>query len=226
MAELDPALFAEMQKPRFLFFGAVEIELEAGAIRLLDGAGETVIDGERYYGSDPEWGVLSYVKGIADSDGDSAPAPLLGIVPSSDLALDAMLDPALQGSPVRVMLGAMDRLTGLPIGAMYTRFTGELDVPKVKWDRSNREVEFTLAGIGERLFSTEEGRRLSDAFHQTVWPGELGLAFVTDVESAVPWGAAPKVTPDAIRSNIYGAPAYTSGFDAGGGGRFWRSFQR
>lgn len=222
MAELDAALFAELQKPRVLFFGAVEILLPDAEVRLLDGAAETEIEGERYFGRDPEWGVLSYVKGIADSDGDSAPAPLLGLVPANDLALDAMLDPALQGSPVRIMIGAMDRLTGMPIGAMYEPFVGELDVPKVKWDRNSREVEFTLAGEGERMFQVEEGKRLSDAFHQLVWEGELGLEFVTDVESVVPWGAAPKGSPDAIRSNLYGSPHFGGGF--GGGGVIGRYF--
>lgn len=218
MSELDPALFAALQAPRLLFFSAVEIITPEDEIRLLDGSAETEIEGQRYFGSDPDWGVLSYAKGITDSDGDSSPAPVLGMVPSSLIALDRLLDPALQGSSVRIMIGVMDRLTGLPIGTMYEPFTGELDVPKVKWDRNSREVEFTLAGIGERLFQVEEGKRLSDAFHQTVWPNELGLAFVTDVETSVPWGAAPKGSPDAIRSNQYGgAPGF--GSDSGGGQR-------
>ena len=215
MAELNPALLAEMQKPRFTLFGAVEIVTPGGAIRLLDGAAETEIEGQRYYGSDPDWGVLAYVKGIADSDGDSSPAPQLGLIPSGDLALGAMLDPALQGSLVRVMVGALDTQSGLPVGAMYVPFVGELDVPKVKWERNSREVQFTLSGIGERLFSLEEGRRLSDTFHQTVWPGELGLGFVTDVETIVPWGAAPKGNAEAIRSDIYGSGSGGGGYGAG-----------
>ena len=49
---------------------------------------------------------------------------------------------------------------------------------------------------------TEEGRRLSDAFHQLVWPGEMGLAFVTDVETTVPWGQALDTTVIETRTNL------------------------
>lgn len=214
MAELDPQLLAELQKDRLILFGAVELILPSKAVRLLDGAAETVIEGETYYGSDPDWGALDFVKGLSDSNGDNAPAPTLGLIPASTLSLSTMVDPALQGSSVRIMLGAMDRASGLPIGAMYVPFVGELNVPTVKWDKNSRRVEFSLSGIGERLFAVEEGRRLSDSFHQAVWPGELGLAFVTDVERTVVWGQAGKGTPDAIRSNYGGY----GGFGGGGGG--------
>ncbi|WP_375290919.1 hypothetical protein [Qipengyuania sp.] len=199
MGQLNPALLAEMQKRRFTLFGAVEIVLPERTVRLLDGAGEVMIGGERYLGRDPEWGVLAYVKGLSDSDGDSSPAPVLGLVPSGELALSQMLNPALQGSPVSVMIGALDRQTGSPIGEMYVPFTGELDVATPSWDLNRREVEFALSGVGERLFQVEEGRRLSDSFHQTVWPGELGLAFVTDVESTVNWGQSTSSTAGGTR---------------------------
>lgn len=212
MSELDPALLAALQAPRLILFGAVEIVLPDRTVRLLDGAAETRIAGETYTGRDPEWGVLDTIKGLADSNGDTAPAPTLGMIPANDLALSAMLDPALQGCPVTIMIGVLNPASGLPIGQCYAPFIGEIDVATVKWGMNDRRIDFRCVGIGDRLFATEEGRRLSDAFHQQVWPGELGLAFVTDVESKVDWGQASKSSPEAIRSNV------GVGLGFGGGG--------
>ena len=78
---------------------------------------------------------------------------------------------------------------------------GELDVPTVTWDANDRRLEFKATSIAERLFATEEGKRLSDAFHQKVWPGELGLAFVTDVETYVPWGQKLDTSAVETRTN-------------------------
>lgn len=225
MSELDPALFAALQAPRLILFGAVEIVMPARTVRLLDGSAETVIAGESYIGRDPEWGVLDTIKGLNDSNGDNAPAPTIGMIPADDLALAAMLDPALQGSPVTIMVGVLSPATGLPIGECYAPFTGELDVATVKWGLNDRRVDFRCAGIGDRLFATEEGRRLSDAFHQEVWPGELGLAFVTDVESKIDWGQASKSSAEAIRTNLPGPGLGLGGGSFGGGSLFsGRSF--
>jgi hypothetical protein len=136
VAELDPTLAAALAQSRFVLFGAVEIALPGYTLRLLDGAGEVPIDGNVFVGRDPDWGVLDTIKGLSDSAGDSAAAPTIGLLPSGDLALAAMLDPALQGSPVRILVGVVDAASGLPAGAPYELFAGELDVATVRYDRA------------------------------------------------------------------------------------------
>lgn len=41
----------------------------------------------------------------------------------------------------------------------------------------------------ERFFEDNEGARLSDGFHQEVWPGELGMANATGIGKRDYWGA-------------------------------------
>lgn len=212
---LDPVLAAELGQPRILIFGAVEILTPGGAIRLLDGAGEVPIGANRFVGRDPTWGVLDSIRGLSESMSDTSPAVTIGILPSGDLALSALIDPALQGSAVSVTIGAIDRVTGLAVGEPYVFFAGEIDVPTVKWAGNDRRMEFRAGSIGERLFSVEEGRRLSHAFHTKVWPGELGLEFVTDIESTVPWGQQLKTDSNAVRSDLPGYGA-SGGFTGGG----------
>jgi hypothetical protein len=207
MAELNPATLAAFQSPRPLIFGAAELLLAAGPVRLLDGSYELMVGGNLYTGRDPSWGVLDTIKGLTDTTGNQAPSVTLGMIPESDLALATMVDPSLQGSPVTIMVGAVHPATGLLIGEVYVCLTGELDVPTISWDNNDRRVEFKVTTVAERLFMTEEGRRLASAFHQRVWPGEKGLDYVTGVEITVPWGQALDTTAVSTRSNL---PSYTS----------------
>ena len=55
--------------------------------------------------------------------------------------------------------------------------------------------------VWERLFDDGEGVRLTNAYHQSAWPGELGFEFVTAVQRQLPWGAdtpRPSVIADAL----------------------------
>lgn len=200
MSELSPALATALAGERPLVLGAVRLALPGGTVRLLDGSGALIVDGEAFVGRDESWGVLDTIKGLSDSSGDNAPAITVGMIPSGDLALATMLDPALQGSEVLIAIGAADPATGLLIDS-YELFAGEIDTATPTWGEHDRRVDIRCTTIWERLFTVEEGRRLSDAFHQSVWPGELGLAFVTGVENPVAWGQQLETSADAIRTD-------------------------
>jgi len=206
MSELSGPLFNELQSSRPLVFGWVQIQFPNYTLRLLDGAGEIVMGGQRFVGRDATYGVLDTIKGIEDKMDSKAPEVTLGLIPSSDVAMNSFLDPAVQGCPVIIGIGAVDITTGIAVDAGYTLFVGELDVPQVTWGENNRRLEYTCTSIGERLFAIEEGRRLSNSFHNKVWPGENGLFAVTDIEMTIYWGQA---TPP---------PVYSSG--SGGGGSY------
>lgn len=211
MAELPAALAAALAGPRALFFVCVELVFPGGTVRLLDGSGECVLGGHVYSGRDPVYGVLDSIKGLVDGSGESAPSVQLGMIPASDTAMAALLDPAAQGSPAMIAVGVLDPATGLPVSEIYTLFVGEIDVPTLHERENDRRIEYTITSIAERLFSIEEGRRLSHAFHVKVWPGELGLEFVTDIETWVPWGQALNTTAIETRSNMPGLGGTTYG---------------
>lgn len=202
MSELSPQLAAALRGDRPLLVGLVEINLPGYDLLLLDGAAQIMIGNRKFVGRDATYGVLDTIKGLADSIGDKAPAVTLGLIPPGSASLAALLDPAVQGSPCTISVGCVDIRTGLIIPDPYVLFAGELDVPTVKWAPNDRRLDYKVTSIAERLFATEEGRRLSDAFHQKTWPGELGLAFVTDVESTVPWGQKLNTTVIETRTNL------------------------
>jgi hypothetical protein len=202
MSELSPQLAAALRGDRPLLFGAVEINLPNNYdLLLLDGAGELMINGRKFVGRDPVYGVLDTIKGLSDTLGNSAPSVTLGLIPSITASLAKLMDPSVQGSPVTISMGCIDMWTGLVVPNPYVLFVGELDVPTPNWDSNDRRLEFTVTSIAERLFATEEGLRLSDAFHQHIWPGEFGLAFVTAVETNVPWGQKLDTSAIETRTN-------------------------
>jgi hypothetical protein len=202
MSELSPPLAAALRGDRPLLFGAVEINLPGYDLLLLDGSGELLIGGRKFVGRDPIYGVLDSIKGLADSIGDQAPTLTLGLIPPSSGALSTLLSPDVQGSQVTVSIGCVDIATGQVVPAPYVLFSGELDVPTLHWGTRDRRLDYKVISVADRLFNVEEGRRLSDAFHQSIWPGELGLAFVTDVETTVPWGQALDTSAIETRTNL------------------------
>lgn len=204
MSQLPPAMSAALADTRVLLFGAVRIALPGYTVRLLDGSGALMIGGELYQGRDTTYGVLDTIDGIDESMGEDAPTISIGIIPASDAALSALVDPAVQGSEVQVMVGVVDLSTGQPVATPYQVFVGELDVPTITWDDKDRRLEYRVVSVAERFFQIEEGRRLSSAFHQSVWPGEKGLDYCTDVEITLAWGQAVDNSVVYTRSNLPG----------------------
>lgn len=203
MSELPTAMAAALAgSTRVTLFYAVEVQLPGHTARLLDGAAQVTIGGQLYSGRDEVLGTIDSLKGLEDQTGDSAPSLTLVLIPPSNASLGTLLDPSVQGSPVTFMVGLLNPATGIPVSDPYVPMVGELDVPTVTWGDNDRRLEYRITGIQERLFMVEEGRRLSDSFHQYVWPGELGCAFVTGVEETVPWGQALDTTAVDVRSNL------------------------
>ncbi|MDO7843459.1 hypothetical protein [Sphingomonas immobilis] len=204
MSELDALLSDALRAARPVLFGSVEINLPGHDLLLLDGSAELMVDGRKFVGRDPAYGVLDSIKGLSDSMDDQAPMLTIGLIAANTTALATLIDPAVQGSPTKVSMGCVDMATGLSVGTPYLLFSGELDVPTVSWNDHDRRLEYKAISIVDRLFTVEEGRRLSNAFHQYVWPGELGCAFVTNVETWVPWGQKLNTASVETRTNLPG----------------------
>ena len=201
---LDPTMAAALASDRILLFGAVEINLPGYDLCLLDGSGTVVMNGKTFVGRDATYGVLDAIKGLDDQTADKASEVTLGLIAPSTSALATLLDPQVQGSTVTISIGVLDYNAGTVIGNPYVAFIGQLDVPTITWDNNDRRIEYRITSYFERLFVLEEGRRLSTAFHQMVWPGELGLDHCVDVEQIIAWGQNVDNTVVYTRSNLPG----------------------
>ena len=216
MTDLTTAMEAELSADVYLPFGAIEIALPGGAfLRLLDGPGHLFFDGVGWVGEDTTYGSLLSFEPISDGDQDEVPAVTVSIaVPSAEAA--ATLGAAtMQGAAVRVLLGAFQAATNTVVPDPLLLFLGEVDVPKLTSGPEGLTVELEIVSYSERLFMTEEGERLSDAFHRSIFPGEKGLEFVTGVERTVYWGAQP---PKGSVTNGQQQPAGGGGGSIGSGG--------
>lgn len=188
MSELTPSLASALAEARVLLFGAVEINLPGHDLLLLDGSAEVMIGNRKFVGKDDVFGTIESISKIKDGGGESAPVLTLTLLPASDGALSILADAQMQGSPVLLRMGVLDPLTGLVVPDPYLLFTGELDVPTIKWGQNSQRLEYKVVSVFERFFQVEEGRRLASSFHRWVWPEEAGMDDVTDIETPLPWG--------------------------------------
>src|SRR3546814_520081 len=112
MSQFTPAMETALAAETPLVVGLLKIELPDATIRLLDGSGQLVFDGETYTGRDPVFGSLAAVEAIEDGVGDEAPALNFTLLPASDAASAELASPDMQGSVVSLWLAAVDRATG------------------------------------------------------------------------------------------------------------------
>jgi len=212
---LDPTMKTGLEADNPLIFFAVELVLESESpdvtLRLIDGSiADVTFSGMTFSRKSETYGTVNVPEPLKDGIGDEAPHLTLTFFPPTNLAAADLAAAALQGSPVRVWWGAINRTTGQPIGTPELFFSGEVDQPTLHVGQNSRSVEIDCASVFERLFENDEGIGLTNASHQTFWPGELGFEMVTEVERQLPWGQnAPR--PSTVTSG----PG--SGYYNGGG---------
>lgn len=191
MSDLAPALDAELKTLTPTIFGAVAIDLPGRQVNLLDGAGQLSFGGRSFFGRDATYGTLAAIDSLSEGLGDEAPAIRVTLFPASDAAAADLAGPTMQGAPVLLWVGAVNRTTGLAIADPLLLFVGDLDVPSLKSGANERSLELEVVSVFERFMAPDEGARLVPAYHKQFWPGELGLDFVTGVEEPVYWGMEP-----------------------------------
>lgn len=188
MSELHPQLAAELEKANVALFGAMLVEFPDRDMCLLDGAGSLLIGNRWFAGRDDVYGVCSGISEFSDGDPTQAPHLTLTFQPPTNTAAAALTSALNQGSPTTLMLGAIDRTTGLVIPNPYELFVGEWDVATINIDKSERSVDVEIVSIFERLFEQDEGVRLTSSWLQSVWPNHKGLDFHTADPTNLPWG--------------------------------------
>jgi len=199
-------LVSQFDPPQLLLFVAVEVGLATGGfLRLVDGAGEVTFGGRTFLGRDPAYGVLAGLEAITDGFGDSAPGLRLGINPPTAAAAATLAGAAMQGQPVILWVGTVIPTTGAIVASPVLVFTGDVDQGVVSIGTGTRRVDLDCVSIWERLFDDSQGVRLTDAFHQSAYPGELGFEYVTDISRQLPWGQdgpRPNVVADATQQTL------------------------
>lgn len=203
---LNPLTDAALAGAAPLIAGLIEIEFPGYTLRLCDGSAEIDFSGIRYKGTDDRFGAITGIGRIEAGEGNTAPALDLTFSPPSTAAVADLAAPSMQGSRVRCWIAAVDRATGSVIGSAERFFFGLVDTVELVLSRGARDVNIQCVSGFERFFANDEGQRLADSFHQSIWPGELGLANVTGITKNVAWGveAPPRFT--GIASGSGGLP--------------------
>jgi hypothetical protein len=205
MSAITPQLDAALRERAPSIFGAVSIDLPGYELNLLDGAATLVFGGRTYTGRDATYGALSSISNLTDGMGNEAPRISISLLPASDAAAADLAGPDMQGSIVTIYLGAVNRATGQVVPSPHLLFIGELDVPLITAGENMRELEYEVASIFERFFADDEGARLADGFHQSIWPGEKGFEFQTGVPQGVYWGVEAPPRPVTFANGNFAA---------------------
>lgn len=154
-------------------------------IRLTDG-GFVVWAGDLFDGRDEVYGTLGSVEEIEDGADGQATRCAITVLPPSAVAMAQLASPLVQGAPITVHLGAVDRQTGLMIGVPDLLFRGELDYGRLGVGDSWSLV--LECGTEEaRQLELNADQRLSDSYHKAIWTGERGLENVTAVKRKIHW---------------------------------------
>lgn len=212
---MDSALKTALQSPNPTTCTLVEIELPEATLRLTNG-GFVIWGSNAFISADAAYGSLDSVDTVSDGTEAQTSAARVVLLPYEDAALATLAHPDAQRSPIRIWQGAVNQSTGALIGEPEPLFIGILDYVTVSVSEDSREA--IIEAITEASLQTETNaeRRLNHAFHQSCWPGELGLAYVTGIERRkVYWRVeSPR---GAVQYGGGGAGSGGGGFGGGGG---------
>lgn len=173
-------------------FVAVKIDLPTGTIRLLDASGVVTFSAGTFTGSDPIGGTLKSISVLSESMATEAPRFQIGLFPDSPGAIADLCAVNAQGSEVTVYAGIVDDATGAVLGVPEVIMHGMTDVPRLLVSPLQRYVEIDCGTVFDRMFSKSEGGRWIDGEHQSIWPGEDGLAHVAKAGDYPLWGTEPQ----------------------------------
>ena len=137
---------------------------------------------------DATYGVLDGISEITDGIDDDASPVQISIIPPDLTSLAALAASDAQGGWVTIHLACKNPTTGLVVADPYQLHLGELDQPRLRPGRT-RKLEYDIITGEARGLQPNEEQRQTDAFHQFIWPGELGNEYATDGTKRVYWRA-------------------------------------
>ena len=210
---MSPAMLAALKARNPLLVHLLKIELPGRTIRLVDGSGYVLWNGESFTAEDDEFGKIAGFGELTEADGTEAPRQAVQLLPTGNAALAALTAPGAQGSPVTIFAAVVDRQTGQVVGEPDPRFIGELDDAGFTHGKNSTLLELELSTIWERLFDDNEGHRWNDAFWTYLYGSNArAFAHVTNAGRKLFWGYNGPSTGS-------GGSSYGGGGSVGGGGR-------
>ncbi len=215
MSRLTTAMDTALAGPAVLMFTAVLLQLPGPLyIGYLDGSGLAAFGGINFGSQVATYGTLGGVEAITDGADNSAPAVRLTLYPPTDAAVATLAAASAQGSLCLIWQGLLVPTTGLVVADPQLVFNGQLDVATVKYAKNRRTIEYEVVSAFDLFFDQDEGVRLNDSWHQSVWPGERGLIGATSVQLQLPWGSdSPR--PNSITDVPLASPAAAQRGDYG-----------
>lgn len=144
-------------------------------LRLTTG-GVVVWGSETFLQRDPTYGTIASLPTFEDGIDSQTTRANISVYPEDHTALAAMSDRKHQRSLIEVFDVAIDPDTGLLLGEPDELFRGEFDFSSFVIGEGE-ELILECGTEEARLNEPNEDRRLSDAHHREVWPGELGLSY-------------------------------------------------
>ena len=185
---LDSVMATGLQAASLTTFVAVQINLPAGTIRLIDGSGTVTFSAGTFAGTDPIGGTLKSLSSISESLATEAPRIQIGLYPPSTGAIADIAAVNAQGSAVMIWFGLVNPLNGAVIGQPVLRFRGMTDVVREFASGVERYVEIDCGTVFDRMFLAGEAARWIDSEHQAIWPGEDGVAHTAKAVNFPQWG--------------------------------------
>lgn len=165
---------------------------------------------ELFVQRDRTYGTIADLPSFEDGIDSQTTRSDLGFYPDNSTVMAAMADRKHQGSLIEVYDCALNGDTGLLMGEPDLLFRGETDLARIVIGERT-ELIWECDTEDALLNEPNEHRRLSDPFHQSVWPGELGLIHVTGLGRKIYWRA------NAPSGSISGGGGYGGGGGMGSG---------
>lgn len=202
---MDAALVTAFQQPAPTKCTLIRLDMPGAAVTLTDG-GFVLFDGgfgvETFIDRHPVYGVLDSISNIKDGAEAQTTRLDLSILPSSPEAAAALGSPNIQGVRVQWWEGVIDPATGVLVGIPLLKFDGEIDRPRLQVGDS-WAITLECGTQAERQLEPNADWRLNNAFHQLVWPGELGLSYVDGVARKNEWRSRPE-NPSIFKRLTFG----------------------
>ena len=184
---MDSLLVADLEGAAPVIAHLITLALPDRTVRWVFEGGFVMWDEDLYAFTDEVYGNPAMLGEIEDGATENASPLDLGIICDTE-ALTALIEPEVQGSLVTVHLAAVSFETGMLVGEPELIARAELDQPSLTAGPA-LGLRFSCITEEARMLEPNEDQRLTDSFHKSVWPGELGFEHVTDIERKIYWRA-------------------------------------
>lgn len=201
---MTPQMIAALSAGRATLTAFFEFDFPSGTRRLMLGSSEVAWNGHTWLGYDPTFGSVAANDDIAEDMTGVAPNSSIDIHIAPTATIADIAGPAVQLSSFKIWLAALEldsssHLAVIPDPELV--FDGFVDQATINIDKNRYDVEYTIISAFDYFFEDTEDQRLNGQFHQSIWPGELGLNNVTGVAKKIYWGTlGPATAPSSLIS--------------------------